>query len=195
TSVAGGALAAAQDADLSIYVGAGTATLGSDVQLSSSALPATPRTLAKTGPGTLVLTVPLSLTNTTPAGALAIQRGTFRLGTGGSLPTSTNVIVDAGATFDVNGTGTPVDIARLVGLGTVQLGTNPATVLRVTVPSGFTTVFGGTITGSGGFTKQGAGTFEFGPTFNYTGPITYIGPGFMQFGDGGTLSPVIPVVA
>jgi fibronectin-binding autotransporter adhesin len=194
TSVTGGALAAASDNDLSIYVGAGTATLGSDVVLTSSNLPATPRTLAKAGPGTLTLTAPLSLTSASVAGALAIQRGTVRLGAGGSLPASTNVVVDAGATFDVNGTGATVNIGRLVGLGTVQLGSNAATVLQVNTPSGFTAIFGGTITGSGTFAKAGVGTFEFGPTANFTGPINYTA-GFLQFGDASSLSPIIPVVA
>jgi fibronectin-binding autotransporter adhesin len=192
TSVTGGLLAAAGDTDLSIYVGSGTSTLGSDIILSSSALPAINRTIAKTGPGTLSLTAPTTLLG---VGTVAIQRGTFRLGTGGSVPAATNISVDAGATFDVNGTGATVAIGKLVGLGTVQLGSNAGTVLQVNVSTTAPMpVFGGTIAGTGSIEKAGAGTMEFGPTANYAGPIT-LTAGQVLFGDPSGFSPVIPVVA
>jgi autotransporter-associated beta strand protein len=192
TNITGGALAAPQDVDLTMYVGAGTATLGSDVY-TSTAGPAVGRTLAKAGPGTLTLTTALGGTIGSPPNTLAVQRGTLQLGAGGSLPNTINVSVDAGAAVDLNGPGTTVPIGRLVGLGSVQLGSNPATVLQVNIPSG-TSVFGGTISGAGSIEKTGPGTFEFGPTANYTGPITYTA-GFLQFGDGSSFTPAIPVIA
>ncbi len=196
TSITGGTIAAATDNDLAIYVGTGTATLGSDVATSSSAIPAVARTLAKTGPGTLVLTTVIGATSGSPPGTIAIQRGTLRLGAGGGLPTTANVSVDAGATFDLNSPGTTVTINRLVGLGTVLLGSNASTDLQVTVPSTApsTAVFGGTITGSGTVEKVGPGTLEFGPSASYTGPIT-LTAGTLQFGDPSGFAVLVPSVA
>jgi fibronectin-binding autotransporter adhesin len=196
TSITGGILAAATDSDLSLYVGPGTATLGSDVATSSSALPAITRTLAKTGPGTLVLTSVIGGAAGSPPGTIAIQRGTLRLGAGSILPPTINVSVDAGATFDLNSPGATVTINRLVGLGTVQLGSAAGTDLQVTVPSTApsTAVFGGTILGAGTIEKVGPGTLEFGSTANYAGPIT-LTAGTLQFGDPSGFAPNIPSVA
>ena len=173
TSITGGTLAAPTDADLTLYVGAGTATLGSDVATSSARLPATPRTLAKTGPGMLVVTSAIGATPARRPGTIAIQRGTLQLGAGGSLPTTANVSVDAGATFDLNSPGATVTINRLVGLGTVLLGSDPATNLQITVPSTApaTAVFGGTITGSGSIEKLAPEHWNLADR-NYSGPIT-----------------------
>jgi autotransporter-associated beta strand protein len=189
TSISGaGAMAAPAATDLSVYVGAGAnATLGTDVQLASSG-----RVLAKAGPGTLELTAAISAT--APPATIAVQRGTFRLGTGGSIPAASIVSVDGGATFDVNGAGSVVEVARLSGLGAVQLGSTSGTVLRVNTPSAANMIFGGTITGTGSFEKAGAGTFSFGATASFAGPITF-SAGFLNIGEGVSFSPIIPVVA
>jgi autotransporter-associated beta strand protein len=194
TSIVGSSLVAPQDGDLALYVGPGTATLGSDVLLASSGLPPIGRTLAKTGPGTLVLTTSLSMGN--PAGTVAVQRGVFQLGAGGGIPALANVSVDAGATFDLNSPGTTVSIQRLVGLGTVLLGSSTASNLQINVPSTApsTAVFGGTISGAGSIEKIGPGTFEFGPTANFTGPIT-LTAGTLQFDDLNGFAPLVPTVA
>src|SRR5205823_7488515 len=127
-----------------------------------------------------------------PPGTYAVQRGTLQLGAGGSVPTTSIVNVDAGATFDVNGTGAVVEIATLNGLGTVQLGASAATVLRVS--GGGVSNFGGTITGLGSLEKSGAGTFEFAHTASYTGPVT-LTAGTLRWGEVSGSTPLIPVVS
>jgi autotransporter-associated beta strand protein len=190
TSITGGTITSPPDIDIAIYVGAGTATFGSDVSSSSVLLPVLNRTIAKAGPGTLSLTTNLTASG---IGTLAIQRGTFQLGAGGSLPTTMNVFVDSGATFDLNSPGTTVAINRLAGLGTVQLGTNAGTVLQIS-PANYTSVFGGTIAGTGTLQIAGSGTFEFGPTYSYSGPITLNG-GTLQFNDSNSgFGPTLPTV-
>jgi autotransporter-associated beta strand protein len=191
TSITGGNLAAATDQDLAIYVGSGTATFGSDLALTSSAGNA--RTFAKTGPGTLTITGPIT-GGSLPPGTIAVQRGTLQLGAGGSLPTSVALRIDTGATFDLNSIGSAVEVSQLSGLGNVTLGTNTATVFRVNAPSGANMIYGGTVSGTGTFEKAGAGALQLTPTANVAVPITLSG-GTLQFGDFLSPSPVIPVVS
>ena len=173
TSTTGGSLSTPAATDLSVYVGAGgVASLGSNINLATAA-----RTFAKTGPGALDLTA--AITGPVAPGTFAIQRGSMRLN-GGSIPIASIVNVDAGATFDINGTGGVVEIAAINGLGSVQLGSTAGTVLRVSGTG--TSVFGGTIAGTGAVEKSGTGILEFAHTANYTGPIT-LTAGTVRWGD------------
>lgn len=186
TSISGGTLARTGSGAISIYVGTGTATLASELNTGGTA-----NTLAKAGPGTLELTGSLGATNA-PA-TIAIQRGTFRLGSGAAIPAGTVVNAAAGATFDVNGTGGIIDVGAVNGLGTVTLGTTAGTVLRIGTGNA-TSFFGGTISGTGSLEKIGTGTLRFSATTSYAGPIT-LTAGTLAFGNGSTDSQRWPVAA
>jgi fibronectin-binding autotransporter adhesin len=122
----------------------------------------------KSGPGVLELTAA-----NTYAGNTRVVGGTLRLndaGAGGNdrLPTATNLIVSAGATFDTSGFSQAV--GSLSGGGTAKVTTG-----TLTVNGGNSTTFSGTITGTGGFTKAGSSTLILSGTSDHTGPTAVNG--------------------
>ena len=169
-----------------IYVGPGTsATFGTNIIAGST------QAFAKTGPGSLDLTA--AITGASAPVNYAVQRGTLRFATGGSIPTTAAVSVDAGATLDINGTGSVFEVASLNGLGNVQLGSTAGTVLRVSPGTNVTSFFGGAISGTGSFEKAGAGIFEF-TSNSYSGPIT-LSAGTLRFGGQSSSALPIPMVS
>jgi autotransporter-associated beta strand protein len=109
----------------------------------------------------------------TYTGATKVLGGTLQTTVAGALPTMSAVEVDSAnsATLDLN------DFNQSIGSlangpnggGTVSLGTATLT----TGNDNTSTEFGGTITGTGGITKVGAGLFDITGTGNtYTGPTT-----------------------
>ncbi|MFM8763908.1 MAG: autotransporter-associated beta strand repeat-containing protein, partial [Spartobacteria bacterium] len=117
----------------------------------------------KKGAGTLALT---SATAGSGVHAVAVQAGTLQingdaaLGAAPGAPT-TNVDIWSTGTFEANGTFT-LSANRRIELGTV---TGP----RVSVTSGSTLTYAGQISGSAGWSKEGAGTLAL------TGPSTFTG--------------------
>jgi fibronectin-binding autotransporter adhesin len=111
------------------------------------------------GSGTTTLTAV-----NTYAGATTISAGVLALSGAGSIANSSGVINDA--TFDISATTAGASIKNLSGAGVVTLGSQ---TLTLTNASG---TFGGTIGGSGGLIKQGAGLFELSGANGYTGPTT-----------------------
>ena len=134
--------------------------------------------LTKTGAGTLILT---NFDNYT--GGTTIDGGTLRLGIGGSLG-GTGALIVNGGTFDIE-SGFEQTVGSLSGTanGTVTLGNGSFTVDQST-----TTSFAGSIGGTGGLTKSGAGTLILTGTNDYTG-ITGVSAGRLELGPGGSLAP------
>jgi fibronectin-binding autotransporter adhesin len=107
----------------------------------------------------------------TYTGATTINTGaTLALVGGGSIASSSGV-TDNG-TFDVSNATAGVAVAGLSGSGAVSLGANTLSVGS----SGASTTFAGSISGSGGLTKVGAGELSL------TGDSTYAGATLVQAG-------------
>ncbi|WP_079435627.1 DUF4347 domain-containing protein [Zoogloea sp. LCSB751] len=113
--------------------------------------------LTKTGAGTLTLSGANTYTGTT-----TVSAGGLTTGTANVIADTSAVSVASGATLTLGGNET---VGSLAGAGTVALGANTLT----TGGGNASTTFSGVISGSGGVTKTGAGTFTL------LGSNTYIG--------------------
>ncbi|MFK4874000.1 autotransporter domain-containing protein [Novosphingobium sp. ZW T3_23] len=118
--------------------------------------------LTKQGTGTLTL----SGVNTY-GGDTVVAAGALALSGGASLSGSTGVTVDGGATFDISGTAMDATIRALNGAGNVALGGKVLTVDQASATS-----FAGVIGGTGGLTKQSAGTLTLTGVSTYDGGTT-----------------------
>jgi len=135
---------------------------------------------AISGSGGLILTGGTeTLTGaSTNSGGTTISAGTLALSGNGSVANSADVNVGSGAVFDISDTSNGASIASLDGNGSVNLG---AQTLTVTNAAG---TFGGTISGTGGFTlASGEETLTGANT--YSGGTT-ITAGTLQIGNGGS---------
>jgi autotransporter-associated beta strand protein/T5SS/PEP-CTERM-associated repeat protein len=110
------------------------------------------------GTGTTIFTAANTYT-----GGTIINAGTLRLGPGGSLAPITALTVNAGGTFDLNSFNQT--IGSLAGAGNVTLGAGTLT----TGSDNTSTTFSGTISGTGGLTKIGAGTLVLTGNNPYSG--------------------------
>ncbi|MGF7053652.1 outer membrane autotransporter protein [Bosea sp. OAE752] len=141
--------------------------------------------LVKQGTGTLTL----SAVNTYTGGTL-INAGTLALGPGGSLAATSGVnLFGAGAVFDISGSGANQTIGALTGAAgtSVALGAN-----TLTLGDNGPATFGGSIGGTGGVVKQGAGTQTLTGANIYVGGTT-INTGTLALGAGGSLSAISAV--
>lgn len=139
---------------------------------------AAPRTITKSGDGTLTLgTAATSLVNGT---AVNITGGTLNSNNATALGTVANVTVSSGATF---GVGAAQTVGALNGSGgTVSLGANNLTIGST---NNLDASFSGTITGlNGQITKAGTGTLTVTGNNTYTGNTT-ISAGTLQLGSAG----------
>jgi outer membrane autotransporter protein len=114
--------------------------------------------LTKTGANSLTL----GAVNTY-SGATTISEGTLATAVANALSTSTAVTVATNAALDLQGNNQ--SIGSLTGNGTVSLGA----ALLTTGSDNTSTVFGGSISGSGGLTKTGTGRFELTGDSLYSG--------------------------
>ena len=106
-------------------------------------------------------------------GATNVNGGTLQLALANVIPNATSVSLNSiGATLDLNGFAETIgDLSGVVG-STVTLGL--AGILN-TGGSGSSTTFAGLITGGGGLTKSGTGTFTLAGDNTYTGATTVTG--------------------
>ncbi|MBN9548101.1 MAG: autotransporter outer membrane beta-barrel domain-containing protein, partial [Alphaproteobacteria bacterium] len=109
-------------------------------------------TFTKTGAGTL--TVSGFSNNNTYATATDIAQGTLKAGAANIFSANSAYTVESGATLSPNNFNQA--IGSLAGAGTVDNGSATLT----TGGNGKSTIFSGTLTGTGGLTKTGSGTFE-----------------------------------
>ncbi|NBW97769.1 MAG: hypothetical protein EBR28_13840, partial [Planctomycetia bacterium] len=124
--------------------------------------------LTKIGSGTLTLSGSNSYT-----GATTINAGVLALSSAGNLAsTGTVAIAGSGATFDISGANGNRTIGMLTGTAgsTLTLGANSLTFGDAT--SG---TFAGSIGGTGGLTKQGAGTLVLSGSNSFGGGLTLTG--------------------
>ena len=116
---------------------------------------------ANLGSGALTSLGASALNGSAAVSTLAVQGGTLGLGAANRLNALPAVTVAAGATLALGGAER---IGSLAGGGTLALG---AATLSTGV--GGTTRFDGVISGSGGLTKQGGGSFTLGGANTYSG--------------------------
>jgi autotransporter-associated beta strand protein len=116
--------------------------------------------VTKSGAGTLLLESAVSTT-----GAIAVNEGTLRLASGGSLASAAALTIASGATFDLDGRSQ--SLGSLAGAGSVALGSG-----ALTVSGSANTDFTGSLSGSGSLTKSGAGTLTLGGSNTHAGSTT-----------------------
>jgi outer membrane autotransporter protein len=119
--------------------------------------------LRKLGDGTLVLNAA-----NTYGGGTWIAGGTVQLGASGSLASTGAVHLDADGTFDLN--GQTQTIGAFSGAGDVLLGSG-----NLVTDTGLSTAYSGSMSGTGGFEKAGAGTFVMSGISSYTGDTVVSG--------------------
>ena len=117
--------------------------------------------LTKAGAGFLSLTGANTYTGDT-----TVNAGTLQLGPGGSLASTTALIVNGGGFEILNGSGQTVGSLAGTG-GGVLLGDG-----SLTVDQAATTSFAGVINGGGGLTKTGAGLLSLTGFNSYSGGTT-----------------------
>jgi fibronectin-binding autotransporter adhesin len=136
--------------------------------------------LTQAGTGTTILTSANSYT-----GAIAINQGTLQAGSTSAFGNNSAVTLAdvAGATLNLNGFNS--SIGSLAGGGpaggNVSLGAGTLT----TGGNNTSTIYGGTIGGTGAFIKTGTGTLALTGANTYTGTTT-VNAGTLQVGNGGT---------
>jgi autotransporter-associated beta strand protein len=100
---------------------------------------------------------------------VVIAGAAYTSGSTNVIPDTSQVTVAAGATFDLNGNGET--IGSLAGAGSVTLG--PGTLTAGA--DNTNTTFSGVISGAGGVTKIGTGTFLLNGANTFTGPTAVNG--------------------
>jgi fibronectin-binding autotransporter adhesin len=146
-------------------LGAGGGTFdtnGNDVTLASGLTGV--GGLTKAGAGTLTLGGA-----STYGGATTVNGGTLQAGAVNAFSASSAVTVAAGATLDLNNFSQA--IGSLTGAGSVTLGSATLT----TGGDNSSTTFSGTLSGTGGLVKAGAGTMTLAGVSTYTGGTTVTG--------------------
>lgn len=118
--------------------------------------------LTKVGVGTLTLSG-----QNVYSGATTITEGTLQTGIANAISIGSAVTVAAGATLDLTlgPDSFNQSVASIAGDGTIQLGAATLTTGR----SGASTTFSGSIQGTGGLTKVGAGTLTLAGSNTYSG--------------------------
>ncbi len=152
-----------------ITLGANTLTVGGAGTTTQSGVIGGTGDLTKDGAGTLVLNGANTYT-----GATTISGGTLQLGANERIANNSAVTIASGATFDVN--GKTETIGSLAGGGAVLLGSGALTAGG----DNTSTIFSGTLGGSGAFTKVGSGTFEIASNVGFGGTMN-MNAGTLQF--------------
>ncbi len=112
---------------------------------------------------------PLGAANTYGGGRSTISEGTLATAVANALSTSTAVTIASAGALDLQGNNQ--SIGSLAGTGNISLGA----ALLTTGSDNTRTVFGGSISGSGGLTKTGTGRFELTGDSLYDGPTNISG--------------------
>jgi autotransporter-associated beta strand protein len=123
--------------------------------------------LIKDGAGTVTLNAANTFTGTT-----TIQAGTLKLGAANALGSTSSIFINdvAGALLDLN--GFDVALGSLAGGGTSGGGVSLGSTTLTVGGDNSSTSFASNLTGSGGLTKVGTGTFTLTQANAYTGLTT-----------------------
>ncbi|MBC7701227.1 autotransporter-associated beta strand repeat-containing protein [Aquabacterium sp.] len=119
-----------------------------------------------------------TLNGSSAAGTVNVTGGALTLGAAQRLSSAAAVNLSSGTQLNLGGAQT---IGALSGSGDVALGASTLT----TGGDNTSTQFGGVMSGAGGLTKQGTGTFTLVGNNTYAGPTT-ISAGTLQVGNAGT---------
>lgn len=119
------------------------------------------KSLTKSGDGLLVL----SNAGNTYSGSTTVNGGVLRAGAANVFTHSSDVIVNTAGSLDLNGFDQLAN--RLAGAGTITLGSATLTANNATAADN--TTFSGSIAGTGGLTKTGAGALILSGKTLYTG--------------------------
>jgi autotransporter-associated beta strand protein len=163
----------------SVVLGAKTLTTGSNDASTTfdGSISGTGGGLTKAGTGAFTLQNTLGGTGFTYTGTTMVNAGFLRAGSLGAFSSGSTFIVAGAAILDLN--NFDQSIGALAGTGRVTLGTANLT----TGGNNASTAFSGEISGSGGLTKTGTGTFILTEANTYTGGTT-ISAGTLQLGSG-----------
>jgi fibronectin-binding autotransporter adhesin len=101
----------------------------------------------------------------TYSGTTTINAGKLQLGASNALPSGTAVTIASGATFDVN--SLTQTVGSIAGAGSITLGTGSLTAGG----NNTSTTFGGSLTGTGTFTKAGTGTLSLSSSISFGGTM------------------------
>jgi autotransporter-associated beta strand protein len=151
------------------FAGAGTLNTGSVLTVNNSATTTFSAVLSggggvtDAGTGTLILAAANAYT-----GPTLINMGTLQLGVANAIPSGSAVTVASAGTVDLNDFNDA--IGSLAGAGNVSLGNG----ILSSGANNTSTTFSGQISGAGGLTKAGSGTFILTGNNNYTGPTTVL---------------------
>lgn len=134
-----------------------------------------------TGTGNLAINATNAITlanaGNTYTGTTTVTGGTLRAGATNVIDDSSQVTLNAGTGFDLNGFDQSVN--NLNGTGNVTLGAN-----ALTENTTGNVTYGGVIDGTGAVTTAGTGTWILTGDNTWTGGTT-LGTGVLQLGDGG----------
>ncbi len=169
-----------------VYLGNKTLTVGTangalfaGVIADGGISPGTGGSLTKENGGTLVLSGANTYTGTTTVNggtldlsgsltsvAMVVNSGTFFLSSTGMIPNTSSLSVGATGVFDMSQATSPVTLGDLTGVvgGKIHLGSN-----TLIVGTNNSTLFSGVMDGTGGLTKQNAGTLTLGGSNMYSG--------------------------
>lgn len=165
--------------DLTINVSTGTGAYRQDIAESGGGS----HGISKTGDGTLELTGANSY-----SGDTIVEAGVLQAGANGAFSATSAVTVEAGATLDLY--DFDQIIGGLAGAGKVALGT-----AGLTVDQAADTDFAGAITGTGSFTKTGAGELVLsGVSSAFTGQ-TFVNEGLLSVNGDISASALLTVAA
>lgn len=154
----------------SVGLGSGTLTIGAGNFtgiIENGAFGAGGSLVKNTG-GTLILSG-----KNTYGGQTVVNGGTLQAGAVNTLPSTSPLTVAGGGTFDLHGFSQ--NIAAIFGSGNVTLGSATLTLGATNISSTFT----GSISGTGGLTKVGPGTFALTGTNTYSGPTNVTSGAFI----------------
>ncbi|WP_169834978.1 autotransporter-associated beta strand repeat-containing protein [Pandoraea oxalativorans] len=160
-----------------VNVGGNTLTFGDASNQTLGASIAGTGGIVKAGAGTQTLTGQSTFT-----GGIDVAGGTLALGAGGTLGGANDVTLASGTALDLSGATAPVTVRGLDGAAntTVSLGGQ-----SLTLGGAASNAFDGSITGTGGITKQGSGTVTLGGNNTFTGGTTVNGGGVTVTSPGG----------
>ena len=150
-----------------VQLGSGTLTTGGDNSSTTfSGNISGTGGLTKAGSGTFTLSGANSY-----SGATTVSSGTLQASASNAFSSNSAVTVASGATLDLNNISQTV--GSLAGSGTVQLGSGTLT----TGDNNSSTTFSGNISGAGGLTKAGTGTFTLSGTISGVGTSVTVNGG------------------